>query len=117
MMIQLLTSFTGSLGFCLVFHLRRRYLLPASLGGVLTCGVYLGCGQRAGRHPAAHTDRLGLRGAVRRGTGMAAARPYAAVFDHCAGHPPDSRTVAVLCHLLRRPAGDIPCQRLCRADR
>ena len=27
MMIQLLTSFTGSLGFCLVFHLRRRYLL------------------------------------------------------------------------------------------
>ena len=41
MMIQLLTSFTGSLGFCLVFHLRRRYLLPASLGGVLTCGVYL----------------------------------------------------------------------------
>ncbi len=41
MMIRLLTSFTGSLGFCLVFHLRRRYLLPASLGGVLTCGVYL----------------------------------------------------------------------------
>ena len=41
MMIRLLTSFTGSLGFCLVFHLRRRYLLPASLGSVLTCGVYL----------------------------------------------------------------------------
>ena len=36
MMIRLLTSFTGSLGFCLVFHLRRRYLLPASLGSVLT---------------------------------------------------------------------------------
>ena len=42
MMIQLLTSFTGSLGFCLVFHLRRRYLLPASLGGVLTCGGWGG---------------------------------------------------------------------------
>ena len=41
MMIQLLTSFTGSLGFCLVFHLRRRYLLPASLGSVLTCAVYM----------------------------------------------------------------------------
>ena len=41
MIVQLLASFTGSLGFCLVFHLRRRYLLPASLGGVLTCGVYL----------------------------------------------------------------------------
>ena len=41
MMIQLLTSFTGSLGFCLVFHLRRRYLLPVSLGSVLTCAVYM----------------------------------------------------------------------------
>lgn len=40
-MIQLLTSFTGALGFCLVFHLRRRYLFAASLGGLLTCGVYL----------------------------------------------------------------------------
>ncbi len=40
MIVQLLTSFTGSLGFCLVFHLRRRFLLPASLGGVLTCAAY-----------------------------------------------------------------------------
>ena len=46
MMMQLLTAFTGSLGFCLVFHLRRRYLLPASLGGVLTCAVYLAAGSR-----------------------------------------------------------------------
>ncbi|MFR0769415.1 MAG: threonine/serine exporter family protein [Dysosmobacter sp.] len=28
-------------GFCLVFHLRRRYMFAASLGGLLTCGVYL----------------------------------------------------------------------------
>ena len=41
MMVQLLTAFTGSLGFCLIFRLRRKYLLSASLGGVLTCGVYL----------------------------------------------------------------------------
>ena len=41
MIVQLLASFTGSLGFCLVFHLRRRYLLPASLGGLLTCAVYM----------------------------------------------------------------------------
>lgn len=41
MMVQLLTSFTGALGFCLVFHLRWRYLIPASAGGLLTCGVYL----------------------------------------------------------------------------
>lgn len=39
--IQLLTSFTGALGFCLVFHLRWRYLIPASMGGLLTCWVYL----------------------------------------------------------------------------
>ena len=39
--VQLLTSFTGALGFCLVFHLRRRYMFAASLGGLLTCGVYL----------------------------------------------------------------------------
>ena len=39
--VQLLTSFTGALGFCLVFHLRRRYMFAASLGGLLTCGIYL----------------------------------------------------------------------------
>lgn len=39
--VQLLTSFTGALGFCLVFHLRQRYMFAASLGGLLTCGVYL----------------------------------------------------------------------------
>lgn len=39
--IQLLTSFTGAFGFCLIFHLRWKYLLPASMGGLLTCGVYL----------------------------------------------------------------------------
>ena len=41
MIVQLLTSFTGALGFCLVFHLRQRYMFAASLGGLLTCGVYL----------------------------------------------------------------------------
>ena len=41
MIVQLLTSFTGALGFCLVFHLRRRCMFAASLGGLLTCGVYL----------------------------------------------------------------------------
>ena len=47
MIVQLLTSFTGALGFCLVFHLRRRYMFAASLGGLLTCGVYLaGCGRK-----------------------------------------------------------------------
>ena len=39
--IQLLTAFFGSLGFALLFGLRRRYLLPASLGGMLAWGIYL----------------------------------------------------------------------------
>ncbi len=39
--IQLVTAFLGSLGFTLLFGLRRRYLFAASLGGVLAWGVYL----------------------------------------------------------------------------
>ena len=40
-MTQLVTSFLGSLGFSLLFGLRRRYLFAASLGGLLAWGVYL----------------------------------------------------------------------------
>ena len=39
--IQLIAAFFGSLGFALIFGLRPRHLLPASLGGVLTWGIYL----------------------------------------------------------------------------
>lgn len=39
--IQLLAAFLGSMGYCLLFHLRFQLLLPASLGGVLNWGVYL----------------------------------------------------------------------------
>ena len=39
--IQLITAFTGSLGFCLLFGLRTRYLAFASLGGMLAWGIYL----------------------------------------------------------------------------
>ena len=41
-LIQLLTAFLGSLGFALVFGMRRRYLFCASLGALLGWGVYLG---------------------------------------------------------------------------
>lgn len=40
-MIQLITAFTGSLGFALLFHVRKEKLLLASLGGLLAWGVYL----------------------------------------------------------------------------
>ena len=39
--IQLITSFLGSLGFALVFNLRKKYVFPASVGGVLCWGAYL----------------------------------------------------------------------------
>ena len=40
-LIQLITAFLGSLGFALVFHVRRERLLLASLGGLLAWGAYL----------------------------------------------------------------------------
>ena len=39
--IQLLTAFLGSLGFSVLFGLRRRYLIAASLGGMAGWGIYL----------------------------------------------------------------------------
>lgn len=45
MMMQLATAFLGSLGFALLFHVKRERLLAASLGGLLAWGVYLLMGQ------------------------------------------------------------------------
>ena len=39
--LQLITAFLGSLGFSLLFHLRKQLLLPASIGGLLCWGIYL----------------------------------------------------------------------------
>ena len=38
---QLCMAFCGTLGFCILFHLRRKYMFLASLGGLCTWGVYL----------------------------------------------------------------------------
>ena len=38
---QLVTSFIGSLGFALMFGLAKRHLFTASMGGMLSWGVYL----------------------------------------------------------------------------
>ncbi len=46
--MQLVTALTGSLGFCLIFRLRGRLLLPASIGGALCWAVYLWGGWRFG---------------------------------------------------------------------
>lgn len=40
-MVELLTAFLGSLGFSLLFGLRRRHLFAASLGGLIVWGLYL----------------------------------------------------------------------------
>ena len=42
--IQLASAFLGSMGFALLFHIRREKLLLASLGGLLTWAVYLAAG-------------------------------------------------------------------------
>ena len=41
-LIQLLTAFLSSLGFSMIFGLRRRFLVYAALGGLLCWGIYLG---------------------------------------------------------------------------
>ena len=46
-LIQLAMAFPASLGFALLFNLRPRLLVPASLGGLFTWAVYLACGQLA----------------------------------------------------------------------
>ena len=40
-LIQLLTAFTGSMGFAILFQIGRKSLLPASAGGALAWLVYL----------------------------------------------------------------------------
>lgn len=39
--IQLITGMLGSLGFALLFGLRKQYLIAAALGGFLNWGLYL----------------------------------------------------------------------------
>ena len=42
--LELTTVFLGTLGFALLFRVRRERLLPACLGGILGWGVYLAMG-------------------------------------------------------------------------
>lgn len=39
--IQLITAFIGSMGFCMLFRLRKGLWLPAAAGGLLCWGFYL----------------------------------------------------------------------------
>lgn len=39
--IQMVTAFIGSIGFCLVFRLRKKLVLPAALGSILCWGIHL----------------------------------------------------------------------------
>ncbi len=41
-LIQLVTAFFGSLGFSLLFGLRAKHIVFASLGGMIAWGVFLG---------------------------------------------------------------------------
>lgn len=46
-LIQLAVSLPASAGFALLFNLRARLIVPASIGGVLSWGIYLLCGHVA----------------------------------------------------------------------
>ena len=46
--MELVTAFLGSMGFALLFHVRREKLLLASLGGLLAWAVYLLAGYWSG---------------------------------------------------------------------
>lgn len=39
--VQLITGMLGSLGFALLFGLKKQYLISAALGGLLSWGLYL----------------------------------------------------------------------------
>ena len=41
--IQLITGFFGTLGFALIFNVGRKHILPATICGFLSCGIYLFC--------------------------------------------------------------------------
>ncbi len=41
MIIQLVTATLATLGFAVIFYVHPRRLLPATLGGFVTCGIYL----------------------------------------------------------------------------
>ena len=46
--LQLITAFVGSLGFSLIFNVEKKHLLPASIGGIISWGIYLLCAQTLG---------------------------------------------------------------------
>ena len=40
-LIRLLTASLGTIGFCVFFYVHPRRILPATLGGCISCAVYL----------------------------------------------------------------------------
>lgn len=40
-LLELATAFLGSLGFAMLFNVRRQFWIPGSLGGMLGWGIYL----------------------------------------------------------------------------
>ena len=38
---MLITALLGTAGFAIIFHIKPAHILPAALGGGLTCAAYL----------------------------------------------------------------------------
>lgn len=45
---QLITAYLGSIGFCMVFRLRKELILPGATGGLLCMAIYLAAGHEIG---------------------------------------------------------------------
>ncbi|MGN0370393.1 MAG: threonine/serine exporter family protein [Butyrivibrio sp.] len=41
MAVQLISAFIGSVGFCILYHMRYKLLIPAAVGSVICWAVYL----------------------------------------------------------------------------
>ena len=41
MVVQLISAFVGSIGFCIIYHMRYKLLIPAAVGSVICWAVYL----------------------------------------------------------------------------
>lgn len=50
--VQLFTAFLGSLGFAMLFNIRKDKLLPAAFGGMLAWGIYIIAGAFSNVEPA-----------------------------------------------------------------
>ena len=94
--IQLVTGAAGSVGFGLIFHINRRYLPAAAMGGALGWLVYLLL-SRNGNHIFVSMLAASFCGSLCRNTGASVWRSIHTVFCHFS-HTADTGKYSLLLH-------------------